>query len=73
MSDTTPTSTELGFSEALQELESILQQIDDDSISVDDLAEKLRKAKDLLELCRSKIRQAEVEVGQIVQTLDDQG
>lgn len=62
-----------GFGEALQELEAILQRIDDDSVDVDRLAKELRRATELLELCREKIRRAEVEVGQIVQKLDDEG
>ena len=58
------------FSEALQELEAILQRIDNDSVDVDRLAKELRRATDLLELCRGKIRKAEVEVSQIVQKLE---
>ena len=60
-----------GFSEAMQELESILQRIDDDRIDIDQLAGELRRANELLDLCRGKIRKAEVEVNQIVQRLDD--
>ena len=78
MSDTTTAnpsagSEEPGFGEALQQLESILQRIDDESTDVDLLAEELRRATELLELCRSKIRKAEAEVSQIVQKLGDEG
>lgn len=58
------------FSDAMQELEAILQRIDDDSVDVDRLAKELRRATELLELCRGKIRKAEVEVSQIVQQLE---
>ncbi len=59
------------FSSAMSELEAILQRIDDDAIDVDRLAEELQRATELLELCRGKIRKAEVEVKQIVEKLED--
>ena len=59
------------FSLAMQELESILERIDGDEIDIDQLAGELQRATELLELCRGKIRKAEVEVHQIVQQLED--
>ena len=61
------------FSVAMQELESILERIDTDGIDIDELASELRRATELLELCRGKIRKAEVEVNQIVDQLEDSG
>ena len=61
---------DLSFSNALQELEAILQRIDNDAIDIDALASELRRATDLLEVCRGKIRKAETEVSQIVQRLE---
>ena len=61
---------EASFSVALQELEAILQRIDSDAVDIDALADELRRATELLELCRSKIRKAEVEVDSIVQRLE---
>lgn len=58
------------FTEAMQELEAILNRIDSDTVDIDKLAMELRRATELLELCRGKIKKAEVEVAQIVQKLD---
>ncbi len=58
------------FSVAMKELESILERIDGDGIDIDHLATELRRATELLELCRGKIRKADVEVSQIVQQLE---
>lgn len=60
----------LTFSVAIQELEAILQRIENDAVDIDGLASELERAKELLELCREKIRKADVEVNQIVQKLD---
>jgi exodeoxyribonuclease VII small subunit len=57
------------FSEAIQELETILQRVDSDATDIDRLADELQRATELLELCRGKIKKAEVEVHQIVQKL----
>ena len=61
---------EPSFTDAMTELESILTRLDEDSVDVDRLAKELRRATELLELCRGKIRKAEAEVTQIVQQLD---
>jgi len=54
----------------MDELEGILERIEGEEIDVDRLAEELRRAAELLDLCRGKIRRAEVEVTQIVQRLE---
>ena len=63
-------SEEIGFSEAMQELEGILGRIEAEEVDIDQLAEELGRAAELLELCRGRIRKAEVEVSQIVQSLE---
>lgn len=70
-----PASPEEGpsFRESIDELESILERIEGEEIDIDRLGEELRRATYLLELCRGKIRKAEVEVTQIVQTLEESG
>lgn len=62
---------ELRFGEAIEQLEEILARVESAEIDIDELAEELKKATTLLEICRSKIRRAEVEVTQIVQSLED--
>ena len=54
----------------MRELEEILGRIEGEEVDLDRLAEELRRAAELLELCRAKIRRAEVEVTQIVQRLE---
>ncbi len=59
-----------GFSDAMAELESILRRIEGEEIDIDELATELRRATELLELCRGKIKKAEVEVNQIIESLE---
>ena len=71
MADDAPSSaSEIGYAAALSELESILAEIEDDAVDVDVLATKVKRAAELLRLCRDRITAAKVEVTQIVAELD---
>lgn len=61
---------EIGYGEALAELEGILDEIEDDSVDVDVLATRVRRAAELLRVCRDRIASARIEVTQIVADLD---
>ena len=61
---------EIGYADALAELESILEEIEDDAVDVDVLAARVKRAAQLLRVCRSRINAAKIEVTQIVAELD---
>lgn len=67
------TAGELGFTAAIQELEKILAGIEGEEVDLDKLAAELGRASELLDLCREKIRKADLEVSQIVQKLEKEG
>jgi exodeoxyribonuclease VII small subunit len=64
-----PTS-EPGYAEALAELEAILDELEDGEVDVDRLADRVRRAAALVELCRGRVDEARVEVTRIVAELD---
>ncbi len=64
---------DLSFSEAMDELESVLRRIEGEEIDIDELGAELGRAAQLLEVCRKKIRRAEVEVRQIVEQIEEEG
>jgi len=68
MADKT-TGDEIGYAAALAELETILAEIEDDAVDVDVLATRVRRAAELLRVCRDRISAARVEVTQIVTEL----
>ena len=61
---------EIGYGDALAELERILAEIEDDAVDVDVLAARVRRAAELLRICRDRIAAARVEVTQIVADLE---
>ncbi len=65
-----PSSAPVGYAEALAELESILTEIEDDAVDVDVLAARVKRAAELLRICRDRITAAKVEVTQIVAELE---
>lgn len=67
--DAVPT-TEPSYAEALAELEAILDELDDDRLDVDALAEKVERASHLVALCRDRVAGARLAVEDVVTDLD---
>jgi exodeoxyribonuclease VII small subunit len=58
------------YREAVEELETILAEIEDDSIDLDELAQRVERAAKLIALCRAKIRDTEFKVKTIIDGLE---
>ncbi len=54
--------TELTYKEAFTELEKLVDAIEDDTIQLDDLAEKIKLANEYIRLCEVKLRTIETDV-----------
>ena len=61
---------ELGYAEAMTELEGILGELEGDHLDVDVLAERVRRASELIKLCRTRISRAQDDVNRIVTDLE---
>jgi len=57
----------ISYQRALEELDEILKSLQDETVDIDHLSEKLKRAYELIEICRSKIKSAELEVQKINQ------
>ena len=62
--------TDLGYADAVAELEAILAELERDDVDVDVLAPKVRRAAALIRHCRAHIGDARLDVEQIVADLD---
>jgi exodeoxyribonuclease VII small subunit len=60
----------LGYAEAMAELEDILGELESDHLDVDVLAERVRRASELIKTCRSRISRAQADVDRIVSDLE---
>jgi exodeoxyribonuclease VII small subunit len=61
----------IGYAEAMRELEQILEELEGDDLDVDVLAVRVRRASELIAVCRARITRAEDDVAKIVTALDD--
>jgi exodeoxyribonuclease VII small subunit len=60
----------LGYAEAMTELEGVLEELEGDHLDVDVLAERVRRASELIKLCRTRISRAQDDVNRIVTDLE---
>ncbi len=70
--DDLPAADEIRYSEALSELEQILDRIENDEVDLDDLGQQVDRAAQLIQVCRGKIEKAEVQVRRIIDSLDEE-
>ena len=60
---------DIKYAKAVEKLEEIIDKIENETIDVDELSEKVKEAVGLIKLCRQKIDKAELEVKQVVEEL----
>ncbi len=60
----------LNYTDAYEELLTIIEDIENGDISVDVLSEKVKRASVLLNFCKNKLHQTQVDVDQILKDLE---
>jgi exodeoxyribonuclease VII small subunit len=58
------------YESAYRELQQIAKDIETESVSVDVLSEKVKRAAELIAFCQEKLRKTEVEVGKIIEQME---
>ena len=62
----------LTYEAAFEELAAIAREIESESVSVDVLAQKVKRAAELITICQAKLRSTEEEVSKIISQMNDQ-
>ncbi len=71
MTESDPTQLdEIGYADAVEELDEILDKLDDDDIDIDVLSELVERAAHLITICRGRISAAQQQVAGIVESLE---
>lgn len=60
----------INYTEAFEELQQIVSEIEEGEISVDELSEKVKRAAQLIKICKSKLATTEEDVNKILKELD---
>lgn len=61
----------INYTEAFEELQSIVSEIEQGEISVDELSEKVKRAAKLIKICKTKLSTTEENVGEILKELEN--
>ncbi len=64
-------SEEIKYTEAFEELQQIVQEIEEGEITVDELAVKVKRAAQLIKICKNKLTTTEEDVNEILKELED--
>lgn len=61
------------YNEALKELESIISDIESETIDVDLLAKKVKRATELIKTCKLKLKKTEKELETVLKEFEEEG
>ena len=64
-------SEQINYSDAFHELQTIVTEIEKGEISVDELSQKVKRASQLIKICKLKLTTTEEDVNKILKELDD--
>ncbi len=56
---------QISYKQAFEELEGILEDIKERSVDVDELSDKVKRARELIGVCEKRIKQVEMEVEEV--------
>lgn len=69
MSEKKKDVAKLSYEEAIADLDTILEELEAEESDLDSLAERVRRASELVQHCRAKIQATEIEVSKVLEEL----
>ena len=64
-------SKEIKYEEAMKELDIIVSGIEENQISIDELSEKMKRATELIQICKSKLLKTEKDITDVLSDLEN--
>jgi len=61
----------INYEDAFNELQDIVEEIEKGEISVDTLSQKVKRAAQLIKICKAKLSSTEEDVNKILKELDE--
>ena len=61
---------ELSYNDAMAEIETILEKIENDAIDVDNLAQQVKRVATLLAFCKNKLTVTQSEVEKVLKDIE---
>jgi exodeoxyribonuclease VII small subunit len=63
-------AAKMTYESAYAELKEIAEEIENESVSVDVLAAKVKRASELIEFCKTRLRSTEKEINLIIKSME---
>lgn len=57
---------EIKYEEAVAQLEEIVEKMENDELDIDQLSEQLKRAKELVKLCKAKLTKTDEEIKKLL-------
>lgn len=64
---------QISYAEAIKQVEEILEKIEKEELDVDELSANVKKAADLLKICKAKLHDTEEEIQKILDEMNQEG
>ena len=64
-------SEEIKYTDAFEELQAIVEQMENSEVTIDDLDNKIQRASELLKICKDKLFKTEKSVQKILKEISD--
>lgn len=64
-------SKSFNYKAAMEEIDQIVKRIENEEVDVDELAALVKKAAELVKLCKSRLRDTETELENIIDNLNE--
>ena len=61
----------ISYKEALQEIEQIVSKIENEEPDIDELSSMVKRAADLIKLCKGKLKDTASELENVIENLED--
>ncbi len=62
---------EISYTQAITELEEIVSSIENEDVNVDELGVKVKRAAELIKICKNKLHNTEEEVNSILKDINE--
>ena len=63
---------DIKYAEAVKELNEILDQLQEERVDVDEVVLKVKRAVELIKLCKDKISKTELEVKKVIREFEEE-
>jgi exodeoxyribonuclease VII small subunit len=61
----------LTYQSAMEELEGILEQMEENTVEIDQLSTQVKRASELISFCKNKLRSTESDVQSIIDQMNE--